>query len=86
MTNKQTQTLLLFAQNCAIPIIAREQRVATSTVRTRLKQISKSYPAEFDNALSIRRANQRIKEGIKTAKRQAMYGNIWEDKPISYRF
>ena len=65
MTNKQQQTLVLFAQNYSIPVIAKKQKVAITTIRTRLKQISKYYPNEFDNALSIRRVNKRLKRGIK---------------------
>ena len=68
MTNKQKKTLILFAQNYGIPAIARKQEVAKSTIKTRLRQISKSYPEEFDTASAIRESYRRTKYRLKYPK------------------
>ena len=65
MTDKQTKTLLLFAQDYSVVAIAYKQKVSQSTIRERIKALSKSHPNEFDNAISLRRAYKKIKKDIK---------------------
>ena len=65
MTKKQTKTLLLFAQDYSVVAIAYKQKVSQSTIRERIKAMSKSHPDEFDNAISLRRAYKKIKKDIK---------------------
>ena len=65
MTDKQTKTLLLFAQDYSVVAIAYKQKVSQSTIRERIKALSKSHPDEFDNAISLRRAYKKIKEDMK---------------------
>ena len=65
MTKKQTKTLLLFAQDYSVVAIAYKQKVSQSTIRERIKALSKSHPDEFDNAISLRRAYKKIKKDIK---------------------
>ena len=65
MTTKQTKTLLLLAQNYSVRAIAHKQLVSQSTIRERIKALSKSHPDEFDNAISLRRAYKKIKKDIK---------------------
>lgn len=65
MTDKQKKTLILFAQNYSLPTIARKQNVSLSTIRERVKAISKNYSKEFNNALSIREVYKRTQKAIK---------------------
>ena len=64
MTEKQTQTLLLFAQNYSVASIAYKQKVERSTIRERIKALSKSHSKEFDNAASLRNAYKDIQKAI----------------------
>ena len=64
MTDKQTQTLLLFAQNYSVASIAHKQRVSHSTIRERIKAISKSYSYEFSNAVSLREVYKNMRKAI----------------------
>lgn len=68
MTTKQTATLLLFAQDYSIVAIACKQKVSQSTIRERIKALSKSHPDEFDNAVSLREAYKNTREAIKNVK------------------
>ncbi len=64
MTEKQTQTLLLFAQNYSVASIAHKQRVSQSTIRERIKAISKSHSKEFSNAVSLREVYKNTRKAI----------------------
>jgi len=69
MTKKQTTTLMLFAQNYSLQVIAKKQRVSLATIRERIKSLSKNHPAEFGNALGIRKSYKRVREGIRNTDR-----------------
>jgi predicted DNA-binding protein YlxM (UPF0122 family) len=68
MTNKQTTTLILFAQNYSLQIIAKKQQVSLATIRERIKSLSKNYPIEFGNALALRKTYKRNRELIRSTK------------------
>lgn len=65
MTNKQKTTLLLFAQNYSLRFIAKKQNVSIATIRERIKSLSKNHQREFDNALAIRNAYKRNRDGLR---------------------
>ena len=65
MTNKQTITLVLFAQNYSLRIIAKKQRVSLATIRERIKSLSKNHSKEFGNALGIRESYKRTRDGLR---------------------
>lgn len=65
MTKKQIMTLVLFAQNYSLQIIAKKQMVSLTTIRQRIKTLSKNYQREFNNALGIRESYKRTREGIR---------------------
>ena len=65
MTQKQIKTLVLFAQNYPLPIIAKKQKVSLSTIRERIKSLSINHPDEFNNALGLRNAYKKNYESIK---------------------
>lgn len=64
MTDKQTTTLLLFAQNYSLRTIAKKQRVSLATIRERIKSLSKNCPTEFNNTIGIRKSYKRIKDTL----------------------
>ena len=80
MTKKQTTTLVLFAKNYSLQVIAKKQRVSLATIRERIKSLSKNHSEEFGNALGIRESYKRIREGIRNTDRfkdmDAELGNI----------
>ena len=63
MTDKQLETLKLFALGYPLHVIATKQRVSLSTVRSRLKTINTT--SEFENACGIRNCYKRAKVNIK---------------------
>lgn len=65
MTNKQKTTLVLFAQNYSLPIIAKKQRVSLSTIRERIGALSKNHPKEFNNALGVRESYKRTRDALR---------------------
>lgn len=65
MTKKQTQTLLLFAQNYSLPVIAKKMSVSLTTIRQRIKALSKNHSVEFGNALGVRESYKRTRDGIR---------------------
>lgn len=81
MTDKQTKTLLLFAQNYPLGVIACKQRVAETTIRGRIKSLSRNHPKEFNNALTLRESYKRIREGIRNMIRSGS-SPIWDGEVI----
>lgn len=69
MTNKQTKTLILFSQNYSLAVIARKQKVSLTTIRQRIKALSKNHQREFGNALGVRESYKRIRDGIRNTDR-----------------
>lgn len=67
VTNKQKTTLILFAQNYSLQVIANKQRVSLATIRERIKSLSKNHSKEFNNALALRESYKRSKDAIKNA-------------------
>ena len=65
LTNKQTTTLLLFAQNYSLVVIAKKQKVSLTTIRQRIKALSIRHQKEFNNALGIRESYKRTRDGIR---------------------
>lgn len=65
MTNKQKKTLVLFVQNYSLPVIAKKQKVSLTTIRQRIKALSKHHSKEFNNALGVRESYKRIRDGIR---------------------
>ena len=65
LTKKQTTTLVLFAQNYSLPVIAKKMRVSLTTIRQRIKALSKHHSREFNNALGIREAYKRTRDAIR---------------------
>ena len=65
MTDKQIKTLVLFAQNYSLLIIAKKQKVSLTTIRQRIKTLSKNHQKEFNNALGIRESYKRIRDGLR---------------------
>ncbi len=68
MTNKQTTTLILFAQNYSLQTIAKRQKVSLRRIRQRIKALSKNHSGEFNNALGIRNAYEKSKSTIRDIK------------------
>lgn len=62
MTEKQLNTLKLFALGYSLDKIAQRLKVSKSTIRSRLKVLS-NIP-EFDNAYGIRGAYKRAKYNL----------------------
>ncbi len=67
MTKKQTTTLLLFAQNFSLQVIAKKQRVSLTTIRERIKSLSKNHCRELGNAVALRESYKRTRNGIRSA-------------------
>lgn len=65
MTNKQVQTLLLFAQNYSMKTIAKKQKVSLTTIRERIKSLSQNHPIQFSNAAGLRDSYKRTRDGIR---------------------
>lgn len=65
MTTKQTATLVLFAQNFSLQTIAKKQKVSLTTIRERIKALSRNHQREFSNALGIRESYKRTRNGIR---------------------
>ena len=65
LTKKQIKTLLLFAQNYSIPVIAKKQKVGIAMIKKRITSIAKNHNKEFENALSIRKANARNRDKLR---------------------
>ena len=80
MTTKQTTTLVLFAQNYSLYVIAKKQKVSLTTIRERVKSLSNNHSREFNNALGIRESYKKIRDGIRNTDRfkdmDAELGNI----------
>lgn len=68
MTKKQIQTLLLFAQNYSLQVIAKKQGVSLATIRERIKSLSKNHLKEFGNAAALRDTYKRNRDAIRNAK------------------
>ena len=68
LTTKQTTTLVLFAQNYSLQVIAKKQGVSLATVRERIKSLSKNHPEEFGNALALRETYKRNRESVRDMK------------------
>ena len=81
MTDKQKTTLVLFAQNYSLQVIAKRQRVSLATIRERIKSLSKNYPMEFNNTIALRETHKRIRDGIRNTDRfkniDSEFGNIY---------
>lgn len=69
MTDKQIKTLVLYAQNYSLPVIAIKQKVSLSTIRERISNLQKNHAKEFENADSLRNAYKRTRNGIRNVKR-----------------
>lgn len=67
MTNKQTTTLVLFAQNYSLQVIAKKQQVSLATIREQIKSLSKHYPIEFANAEALRVTYKRNRYSVRNA-------------------
>lgn len=65
MTEKQTTTLVLFAQNFSLPVIAKRMRVSLTTIRERIKTLSKNHSIEFNNALGVRESYKRTRDALR---------------------
>lgn len=65
LTDKQTTTLILFAQNYSLQVIAKKQGVSLATIRERIKSLSKHYPIEFGNAVALRDTYKRNRSLIR---------------------
>lgn len=65
MTNKQQTTLILFAQNYSLQVIAKKQGVSLSTVRERIKALSEKHRKEFNNALRLRKIYKQNRDKLK---------------------
>lgn len=83
MTNKQVKTLLLFAQNYSLQIIAKKQNVSLATIRERIKSLSKNHSKEFGNALALRNSYKRTRDAIKNAKNLSAFGKDVDLENIS---
>ena len=64
MTTKQITTLVLFAQNYSLPVIAKKMEVSLRTIRKRIKALSKNHQREFNNALGIRESYKRTRDAL----------------------
>ena len=67
MTEKQIKTIILFAQNYSLQVIAKKQQVSLTTIRERVKSLSKNHYREFGNALALRESYKRTRNGIRNA-------------------
>ena len=65
LTNKQKTTLVLFAQNYPLVTIAKKQKVSLTTIRQRIKTLSKHHSKEFNNAFGIRGSYKRTRDAIR---------------------
>lgn len=85
MTDKQIQTLLLYAQNFSMPKISDRMGVCLTTTRCRLKALAKNHQREFNNALGIREVYKRTRDAIKQTKNfsDLNIGNIKSDGDYS---
>lgn len=82
MTNKQQITLILFAQNYSLQVIAKKQGVSLSTVRERIKALSKKYQKEFNNALGLRETYKRNRDAIRNTQPFSNFSNTiayWDE-------
>ena len=79
MTKKQTKTLVLFAQNYSLPVIAKKMRVSLTTIRQRIKALSKNHSREFNNALALRNSYKRTRDSIRNAARIGLGFWDWDD-------
>jgi len=66
MTDKQKTTLVLFAQNYSMLVIAKKQRVSLSSIRQRITSLSKNHSREFNNALALRDIYKKSRDAIKS--------------------
>ena len=64
VTDKQLETIKLFALGYGLNNIAKKQHVSTSTIRAKLKILAKRFPVEFSNACGIRNAYKRCKYNL----------------------
>ena len=65
MTDKQKKTLVLFAQNYSLQVIAKKQDVSYSTIRERIEALSKNHQKEFNNAVGIRESYKRTRDTLR---------------------
>ena len=65
MTTKQITTLVLFSQNYSLPVIAKKMRVSLTTIRQRIKALSKHHQREFNNALGVRESYKRTRDALR---------------------
>jgi hypothetical protein len=68
ITDKQRKTVILFAQNYPLTIIADMQDVSASTIKGRLRAFRKKYPQAFENLIAIRKAFEQDKYNIRNPK------------------
>jgi predicted DNA-binding protein YlxM (UPF0122 family) len=68
MTNKQQTTLVLFAQNYSLVVIAKKQGVSLTTIRQRIKSLSENHSKEFNSALGIREVYKRTRDALRSPK------------------
>ena len=68
MTKKQKTTLVLFAQNYSLQVIAKKQEVSLSTIRERIKSLLVNHPTEFWNATALRHTYKRNRDLIRDTK------------------
>ena len=66
MTEKQEITLILFTQNYPLSTIAKKQCVSLSTIRKRIKSISKHYSKELNNAIALRNVYKRNRDALRS--------------------
>lgn len=78
LTTKQTTTLVLFAQNYSLRVIAKKQGVSLATIRERIKSLSENHSREFNNALALRETYKRNRESIKHMD-QPLHNNFYWD-------
>jgi len=64
LTDKQIETLLLFAQGYAIKKVAAMQMVGVGTVQQRLKRCKHKHRQAFDNACGVRNAYRLAEQSI----------------------
>lgn len=64
MTEKQITTLLYFSQNYSLNKIAKKRKVTIQTIKTQLNNLKKNYPEYYNNAVSMRNTNKRLKFGL----------------------
>jgi len=66
MTTKQITTLVLFSQNYSLATIAKKQKVSLTTIRQRIKSLSKNHSREFNNALGVRESYKRTRDALRS--------------------